>query len=94
MGFRPAAAADIEAAYGWYEEQRPGLGEDFLGAVEKAMQSIAEYPDAYPVVHRGTRRILLDRFPYGLYYRIAGDHLIVVACMHAARHPTRWQSRR
>ena len=30
---RPAAAADIEDAYQWYELQRPGLGEEFLGAL-------------------------------------------------------------
>jgi plasmid stabilization system protein ParE len=94
VGFRPAAAADVEAAYEWYEEQRFGLGGEFLAAVEKAMQSISEQPDAYPIVHRGTRRILLARFPYGLYYRIVGDQLVVVACMHAARHPLRWRSRK
>jgi hypothetical protein len=27
---RPAAAADIEDAYQWYELQQPGLGEEFL----------------------------------------------------------------
>jgi len=94
VGFRPAAAADIDAAYEWYEEQRLGLGEEFLAAIDKAMRFIVENPDAYPTVHRGTRRILLGRFPYGLYYRIAGDQLVVVACMHAARHPLRWQSRK
>jgi len=94
VGLRPAAAADIEAAYEWYEEQRLGLGEEFLAAVEKAMQSLVERPDAYPVVHRGTRRVLLARFPYGIYYRIVGTQLVVVACMHAARHPLRWQSRK
>jgi len=26
---RPAAAADIEEAYLWYEKQRTGLGEEF-----------------------------------------------------------------
>ena len=29
---RPAAAADIEDAYQWYETQQPGLGEQFLAA--------------------------------------------------------------
>jgi len=29
---RPAAAADVEAAYRWYEQQRAGLGDEFLAA--------------------------------------------------------------
>ena len=27
---RPAAAAEVEEAFSWYEAQRPGLGEEFL----------------------------------------------------------------
>jgi plasmid stabilization system protein ParE len=36
---------------------------------------------------------LLERFPYGLYYRAEGDDVVVVAYMHAARNPRRWRSR-
>jgi plasmid stabilization system protein ParE len=92
-GFRPAASADVDTAYEWYEEQRAGLGEEFLAAVDAAVASIVEYPEAYPVVHRGTRRILLEHFPYGLYYRLADQQVLIVACMHAARDPKVWRSR-
>lgn len=36
--FRPAAAADVEAAYRWYEGQRRGLGDDFLAAAREAIE--------------------------------------------------------
>jgi hypothetical protein len=32
--FRPAAAADLEEAFVWYEEQLAGLGAEFLHAAE------------------------------------------------------------
>ena len=35
---RPAAAADIEDAYQWYESQRTGLGEEFLAAGDEAIR--------------------------------------------------------
>ena len=92
-GFRPAASADVQAAYEWYEAQRPGLGDQFIAAVDAAVASILAFPEAYPVVHRGARRVLLERFPYGLYYRVEGKGVVVVACMHAARDPRRWRSR-
>jgi plasmid stabilization system protein ParE len=38
---RPAAAADIDDAFVWYERQRPGLGEEFLEAVRAALGDIA-----------------------------------------------------
>jgi plasmid stabilization system protein ParE len=92
-GFPPSASADVQAAYEWYEGQRPGLGDEFLAAVDAAIASILAFPDAYPVVHRGARRVLLERFPYSLYYRVQGEQVVVVACMHAARDPRWWRSR-
>lgn len=91
--FRPAASADVQAAYEWYEGQRPGLGDEFIAAVDAALASMPAFPEAYPVIHRGARRVLLERFPYGLYYRVEGKRTVVVACMHAARDPRRWRSR-
>jgi toxin ParE1/3/4 len=91
--FRPAAAADVEDAYRWYEAQQTGLGEEFLAAVRVVIESMMANPELFPVVYRETRRALLRRFPYGIYYRIVEDQIVVVACMHGRRDPRRWQSR-
>ena len=61
--FTPAAEADVEEAFAWYEAQRPGLGETFGRALDVAVASIAEHPEAYAVIHRRTRRVLLPTFP-------------------------------
>jgi plasmid stabilization system protein ParE len=91
---RPAAAADIEDAFLWYERQRAGLGNEFLAALRSTMDLVLVHPEAFPVLHRDARRALVQRrFPYGLYFRIDGDVLILVACLHAKRHPRRWRSR-
>lgn len=92
--FRVAAAADLEEAYRWYERQRGGLGEEFLSAVQVALETITDNPEAYSALHRDTRRILLRRFPYGLYYRVLDGEIVVVACFHAKRDPKTWRSRR
>jgi plasmid stabilization system protein ParE len=59
---RPAAAADIEEAFLWYEAQRSGLGQDSLRALDHVLQILVETPKAFPVVHRGTRRAHVTRF--------------------------------
>lgn len=92
--FRPAASADLEEAFAWYEAQHPGLGQAFRDAVEGALALIVENPQACPVLYRDTRRALLQRFPYGVFYRLIGDHVVVIACAHAKRHPRAWRSRR
>ncbi len=91
---RPAAAADIEDAITWYEQQRSGLGTEFLEAVNLALSAVAENPRLAPLIQRNTRRALLGRFPYGIYYRIYSEAIVVVACMHGRREPRRWRSRR
>ncbi len=34
---RPAAAADIEEAFAWYERQDAGLGEELLAAIQSTI---------------------------------------------------------
>lgn len=87
------AVAEIEAARAWYEAQRPGLGVEFLDAVEIAAGSLISFPEACPVDYRDARRCLLERFPYCLYYRVESDGVVVVALLHAARDPARKRRR-
>ena len=92
--FRPQAESELLDARGWYENQRPGLGRTFAAAVDGALAGILRNPLAYPRVHGETRRALVPGFPYGIYFRIIADELVVLAVMHGRRLPRRWQSRR
>jgi toxin ParE1/3/4 len=91
--FTPAAEADVEDAFQWYEVQRIGLGATFRHAVDVAIAALEAHPEAYAILHRSTRRVLLPGFPYGLYYRLVDDGPVVVGCIHAKRHPRAWRSR-
>ena len=92
--FRPEAESELLDARGWYEEQRFGLGRIFADAVDRTVAAILQSPFAYPRVHGETRRALVQRFPYAVYFRTIGDEVVVLAVMHGRRHPHRWQSRR
>lgn len=80
-------------ASAWYERHRQGLGREFLDEVLVMLASIAETPLTYPDVHRKTRRAIIRRFPFGIYFRIEGEMVVVLAVMHASRNPHRWKSR-
>ncbi|MBI4305299.1 MAG: type II toxin-antitoxin system RelE/ParE family toxin [Chloroflexi bacterium] len=91
---RPAAAADILEAHEWYEKQSAGLGEQLLVALTDTLARIVEHPEAFPVLYRSTRRALVPhRFPYGIFYRLVDDAIVVVAIMHASRDPSAWRRR-
>jgi len=44
-------------------------------------------------VHEDIRRVMIRRFPFGIFYMIDGDHAVVIAVMHASRDPARWKER-
>jgi len=90
---RPAAAAEIEEAFLWYYGQRPALGDDLLAAISRVFDRIVRDPMAYAVIYRETRRALVRRFPYSVFYRVYDHEIVVIACMHARRDPRRWQTR-
>jgi plasmid stabilization system protein ParE len=85
---------DVGEDVGGYEGQRIGLGEKFAAAVEATIAAILQKASAYPPVHRDTRRALVRRFPYAVYFRPVGDEIVVLAVMHGRRLPRRWRSRR
>ena len=64
----PEAARDIDEAYGWYECQRAGLGEEFLNCVDACMQAICRTPEMRSKVYDDYRRGLVRRFPYAIFY--------------------------
>lgn len=90
----PLADLDVEAAFEWYENERPGLGLEFLDELRAAYSRIADGPLKYQHLRSGVRRALLKRFPYAVYFAIEGDIAVVVAVLHASRDPAEWQRRR
>lgn len=93
ISIRPEAEIEIEEAYHWYEEQRDGLRSDFLLCVEEGLEKIRKTPDIYPIVHRNVRRLLIRRFPYGIFYTIRQDVITILAVFHGHRDPKHWKSR-
>jgi len=91
--FRSEAVEDVEAAKAWYNEQRDGLGDAFVLALESAVRLVVEFPEAFPEIAARHRRALLRRFPFALYYRVEGDVVEVLACLHQSVSPGTWRSR-
>ena len=91
--FHPNVRVDMDDAYTWYETQKSGGGEDFLGTVEKVLDRIQNNPEMHAKIYGDVRRCLTRRFPYGEYYRVEADRICVIAVYHAKRDPTGWKSR-
>jgi len=84
------ATREIGEAFEWYQEQQPGLGIEFLDALEVQFQSIIRSPQLYAQTQQGIRRALLPRFPYGVFYAAKGETISVLAVVRTSRSPRRW----
>lgn len=51
----PEAELDIQDAFEWYEQRDPGLGSEFIRAVDSCLALIGRNPLAYSVVYRQAR---------------------------------------
>ncbi len=90
----PEAEADVASAFDWYETKRSGLGSEFLAELAFILESIERNAEQYPIATGRTRRALIRRFPFGVFFVIEPDSIAVTACMHCRRDPRRWQIRR
>ncbi|MGB5131042.1 MAG: hypothetical protein WBO00_00375 [Steroidobacteraceae bacterium] len=93
-----AAALEAVEAAAWYERQRPGLGEEFAGAVLAALDLLEGevfplMPMSGAVGERGAMRLMLKRFPFAIIVIDLRGEIVVVAVAHHSRRPGYWRDR-
>ena len=91
--FRHAAKNELEDAAVWYDEQRGGLGEEFVIEIGQATAKAAAAPERYPIVFSDIRRAVARRFPFSVYFRVRSTSLVVLAVFHGRRNPAIWRRR-
>ena len=88
-----AAYHDLADPVSSYNEECPGLGFEFANEFQQGVRRIADYPDAWQLVAPTIRRCLLRRFPYSIFYHLAGAELVILAVMHQRKNPLSWRKR-
>jgi plasmid stabilization system protein ParE len=90
-----AAKADIAEATTWYRERSATAAERFLAEIASTMRRLAMQPTAQPTVDTvtHTRRVLVRRFPYRVFYVIEDSRAVVLAVIHFRRDDSVWRER-
>ena len=94
----PEAEGDAIVAAVWYDDQKPGLADEFLAQLRATFQIVRQNPLGAPLLeyysgHHEIRRQLLHRFPYAVVYLCRAEDIIVVAITHTRRRPLHWLAR-
>ena len=98
LELHPEARAELRSAALWYDEQRPGLGDEFISEISASLDRVSDAPESYPA-WPGTRaegpliRKATQRFPYVIAFERHEHHVLVLAIAHAKRRPLYWLTR-
>ena len=84
---KPRAILMTKDAYDWYEEQRPGLGEEFLEELDGLYSKLSSHPGYFGKVKKNFRQAALKRFPFVIVYEIIKSEVVVSAVFHTKRNP-------
>jgi hypothetical protein len=92
--FHPADQEELAAAVKTGEERGAGLGHELLQEVRRVVGMVCGSPEIGKPLGGVYRRFPLRRFPFGVVYRIEGEHLRIIAVAHRRRRPGYWRWRK
>lgn len=90
----PAAHDEYLAAVLYYLDESPRIAATFVEQIEAGIALVRGNPTTWRTVDGEVRRYLVRQFPFGLYYTIEGEEVVVWAIMHLRRQPSCWRERR
>lgn len=91
--FHRAASEEFVEASAWYESKRIGLALEFIIEIDRCVSLASKNPLQFAVVREDIRRVVANRFPYSVYFRMESHRIVVLAVFHGSRDPAIWQAR-
>ena len=91
--YHEGAVADVKSAVSWYRERSPKAAMNFIGELHRAVDTIRETPNRWPIGRNNTRRFLLLRFPFSVIYSEVESIITILAVAHGSRRPEYWARR-
>lgn len=91
--FVSAAEEELTTAAVFYEKQRAILGDEFLEAVEAAVDQLLILPGLGRRIEADYRVFVMRRFPYSIVYQESANEIVIVAIAHHSRRPGYWRGR-
>ncbi|GMQ83188.1 MAG: hypothetical protein BMS9Abin05_2678 [Rhodothermia bacterium] len=89
-----SASEDLRSAVVYYSGQGSTLATAFLDEFDRGCTLISESPKIGTPTGDRNRKLVLQRFPFSVIYRVETDRIFIFAVSHQRRHPKFWHSRR
>jgi hypothetical protein len=88
-----SARDDLALACAFYARQGPGLGTYFLDSLSSDIEALLLFAGIHSVHFDHYHRMLFKRFPFAVYYRVAGEIVREYAVLDCRQDPQRIEDR-
>jgi toxin ParE1/3/4 len=85
LEFHPLVKFDITEAECWYQTIEPRTVDRLLSEMEAEFSALSDDALLFRPRFADIRRVNLPVFHYGVFYFVAGESVVVLAVLHAAR---------
>ena len=93
LEIHPSALSDLKSAVSWYLERSEPAAVELAAEVDRGVALIVESPARWPSGEHGTRKFVLNRFPFAVIYREKLATVQILAIAHGHRNPDYWKGR-
>ncbi|HUQ72250.1 MAG TPA: type II toxin-antitoxin system RelE/ParE family toxin [Planctomycetaceae bacterium] len=87
------AQDDFQESVTWYAGEDIDVADWFALEVERTIDRIAADPGTGHPSGRGTRSIVLNKFPFRVVFAELPTRIVIIAVSHHSRHPGYWLKR-
>jgi toxin ParE1/3/4 len=86
--YAPRALRDLNSIGAHLIGRNPTGATNVLGAIKSSIDTLSFFPQIGRLIdNAGHRRVPVLRYPYVIFYRIAGDELLILHIRHTSRRP-------
>jgi len=93
LQIHPAALAELKSAVAWYQERNQAAALNFAAELDRVIDLIIDAPGRWPTGDHGTRKLVLQRYPFAVIYREKAAVIQILAIAHGRRRPGYWKNR-
>jgi plasmid stabilization system protein ParE len=87
-----SAERDLQEAYNWVEEHRQGKEQYFLKDVDLRLEHLKKFPLIGRLYRGRYRRLLIPRYPFGIFYVVELNRIVIMRSSISAKVPKRSKS--
>jgi toxin ParE1/3/4 len=84
------ALEQVTHAANWFDEEQDGLGGLFVEDLFEAIEFIKANPLACQIRYKAFRVKFLNRFSFGIHYKIEHEKIVVMAVFHTSQSDDNW----